>query len=175
MVAYPTTEHDLLHVISEGTRGRKKMRVVTRFSHSTTKLACADGEDSRLISTEFLNQTLGIDIEAMTITVQSGVSLRQLIHDAAKVGLVLRMAPHWWGLTVGGMMSTGAHGSSWHGDGTSFHDYVTDMRLVTPAAPDQGFALVRLLNGSNFYELEASKVSLGVYGVISQVYYIKHW
>ncbi|CAE5968925.1 unnamed protein product [Arabidopsis arenosa] len=171
VVAYPTTENDLLQVVAEGTRARQKMRVVTRFSHSTTKLACVDGEDGRLISTELLNKTLSVDRDAMTITVQSGVSLRQLIGDAAKVGLALRMAPHWWGLTVGGMMSTGAHGSSWDGErgGTAFHDYVIEMRMVTSAPPDQGYSMIRTLNRSNFSELDAARVSLGVFGVISQV------
>lgn len=157
-------------MVSQGTQEKQKMRVVTQFSHSMTKLACTDGTDGLLISTEFMNHTLSVDVEAMTITVQSGVSLRQLIKDAAEFGLALRMAPHWWGLTVGGMMSTGAHGSTWHGDGTAFHDYVTELRLVTPAAPDQGYAVLRVLNGSNSYELDATKVSLGVFGVISQVY-----
>ncbi|XP_020886881.1 LOW QUALITY PROTEIN: probable L-gulonolactone oxidase 6 [Arabidopsis lyrata subsp. lyrata] len=171
VVAYPTTENDLLQVVAEGTRARQKMRVVTRFSHSTTKLACVDGKDGRLISAELLNKTLSVDRDAMTITVQSGVSLRQLIGDAAKVGLALRMAPHWWGLTVGGMMSTGAHGSSWDGErgGTAFHDYVIEMRMVTSAPPDQGYSMIRTLNRSNFSELDAARVSLGVFGVISQV------
>uniref|UniRef100_A0A1J3HRH1 L-gulonolactone oxidase n=1 Tax=Noccaea caerulescens TaxID=107243 RepID=A0A1J3HRH1_NOCCA len=171
LVVYPTTEDELLYVVSEGTQARQKMRVVTRFSHSMTKLACADGENSRLISTEYLNKTLSIDKDAMTITVESGVSLRQLIEDAAKAGLALRMAPYWWGLTVGGMMSTGAHGSSWEGEhgGTAFHDYVTEMRIVTPAAPDERYATLRVINGNDLIELDASRVSLGVFGVISQV------
>uniref|UniRef100_A0A1J3J6M3 Uncharacterized protein n=1 Tax=Noccaea caerulescens TaxID=107243 RepID=A0A1J3J6M3_NOCCA len=70
MVVYPATEDELLYVVSEGAQARQKMRVVTRFSHSMTRLACADGEKSRLISTEYLNKTLRIDRDAMTITVQ---------------------------------------------------------------------------------------------------------
>lgn len=96
----------------------------------------------------------------MTITVQSGVSLRQLIKDALKARLALRMASYWWGLTVGGMMSTGAQCSSWEGKhgGTVFHDYVTEMRIVTPAASDERYTTVRILNGNNCVELEEKRV-----------------
>ena len=57
------------------------------YSHSIPKLVCLDGQDGLLISTKYLNHTLKVDIEAMTISGESGVTLRQLIIEAAKAGL----------------------------------------------------------------------------------------
>ncbi|XP_010544874.1 PREDICTED: probable L-gulonolactone oxidase 6 [Tarenaya hassleriana] len=168
-VAYPTNEAELVSIVAAATRAQRKMRVVTRFGHSIPKLACTDGKDGLLISTKFLNRTLKADPAALTLTVESGVSLRQLIGEAAKAGMALPYAPYWWGLTVGGLMGTGAHGSSLWGKGSAIHDYVTEIQMVSPGSADEGFVRVRVLNESTLNEFNAAKVSLGVLGVISQV------
>ncbi|MCH81545.1 D-arabinono-14-lactone oxidase-like protein, partial [Trifolium medium] len=60
------------------------MKVATRFSHSIPKLACPDGQNGLLISTKNLNRVLKIDVESLTMTVESGVTLRQIISEAAR-------------------------------------------------------------------------------------------
>nr|GMC94909.1 probable L-gulonolactone oxidase 6 [Ipomoea batatas]GMD95160.1 probable L-gulonolactone oxidase 6 [Ipomoea batatas]GME09717.1 probable L-gulonolactone oxidase 6 [Ipomoea batatas] len=144
------------------------MKVATRFSHSIPKLVCLDAENGLLISTKYLNRTLRVDSRSMRMTVESGVSLRQVISEAAKVGLALPYSPYWWGLTIGGMMGTGAHGSTLWGLGSAVHDHVVQIRIVTPATPEKGYATVRQL-GEGDPEINAARVSLGVLGVISQV------
>ncbi|KAG2290509.1 hypothetical protein Bca4012_028391 [Brassica carinata] len=169
-VAYPTTEDELVAIVAAATKTGQKMRVTTRYSHSITKLVCTDGTKGLFISTKFLNHTVQSDAKAMTLTVESGVTLRQLISEAAKVGLALPYAPYWWGLTVGGMMGTGAHGSSLWGKGSAVHDYVTEIRMVSPGSVSDGFAKVRVLSETTTpNEFNAAKVSLGVLGVVSQV------
>ena len=86
-MAFPSTEQELISIVSKASRNNRKMKVATRYSHSIPKLVCLDGQDGLLISTKYLNRTLKVDVEAMTITVESGVTLRQLINEAAKAGL----------------------------------------------------------------------------------------
>ncbi|KAK6918203.1 FAD linked oxidase, N-terminal [Dillenia turbinata] len=166
--AYPTNEDELVEVIASATKNKIKMKATTRYSHSIPKLVCPNGEDGLLISTKYLNRTLSINESTMTITVESGMTLRQLINDAAKAGLALPYAPYFWGVTVGGMLGTGAHGSSLWGIGSSVSDYVVGLRIVTPAGPEDGYAKVQKIDVGQA-DLDAAKVSLGVLGVISQV------
>ncbi|CAI0411605.1 unnamed protein product [Linum tenue] len=165
---YPTTEEELISAVAEGTRARRKMKVATRFSHSIPKLVCPDGDDGLLISTKFLNRVLAVDREAMTVSVESGVTLRQLIETAAEAGMALPYAPYWWGLTVGGMLGTGAHGSSLWGKGSAVHDYVAEVTVVSPGTAADGYVKVRRLTEGDG-EINAAKVSLGVLGAIYKV------
>ncbi|XP_060202138.1 probable L-gulonolactone oxidase 6 [Lycium barbarum] len=138
---FPTTEEEIISIVANATKEKRKMKVATRFSHSIPKLVCPDGEDGLLISTKFLNKILKVDQENMTMTVESGVTLRQLIS---------------------------AHGSSLWGLGSSVHDYIVQLRIVTPDEAANNYAKLRTLKNGN-PELDAARVSLGVLGVISQV------
>lgn len=50
-VVYPSSENELLRIVAKATASKKKMKVVTRFSHSIPKLTCPGGSDGILIST----------------------------------------------------------------------------------------------------------------------------
>ncbi|CAN6568401.1 unnamed protein product [Malus baccata var. baccata] len=167
-VTCPFNEEELISIVANATKSKTKMKVATRFSHSIPKLVCPSGEDGLIICTKNLNHVVEIDAEAKTITLESSVTLRQLISEAAKAGLALPYAPYWWGLTIGGILGTGAHGSTLWSKGSSVHDYVVGLTIVSPGGFEYGYVKVRKLNDSD-QDLNAAKVSLGVLGVISQV------
>ncbi|XP_058738805.1 probable L-gulonolactone oxidase 6 [Vicia villosa] len=164
---YPTSEAELVSIVASASKNKQKMKVATRYSHSIPKLVCPD-DNGILISTKNLNRVLKIDRESMTITVESGVTLREIISEAARFEMALPYTPYWWGLTIGGLIGTGAHGSTLWGKGSAVHEYVTHLRIVSPSGPEDGFVKVRNLDESH-EDLNAARVSLGVLGVISQV------
>ncbi|KAK9664848.1 hypothetical protein RND81_14G073400 [Saponaria officinalis] len=167
-VVYPVNEDQIISYVRDATKIKRKIKVATKYGHSFPKLVCPDGEDGLIISTKNLNKTLKIDPVQQTMTVQTGMTLEQFKDEAAKAGLALPHSPYWAGVTVGGMISTGSHGSSLRGLGSAVHDYVVGVTIISPGLVGDGFVKVRKV-GVGDKDLQAVKVSLGVLGVISPV------
>ncbi|KAF7843869.1 putative L-gulonolactone oxidase 6 [Senna tora] len=165
---FPTSEQEIASIIASATKNGTKMKASTRFSHTIPKLVCPQGQDGWVISTKYMNQIVRIDVGEREMVVQGGVTLEQIIGEGAKAGLALPYGPYWWGLTIGGLMATGAHGSSLWGRGSSVHDHVVQVRIVVPAGPEDGFSKVLVVKEGD-EDFNAVKVSLGVLGILSQI------
>lgn len=168
-VVYPTTEEEVQSAVARAGRENLKVKVVSGFSHTIPKLACPSGAaGSLLISTARYNSRVEVDVGNRVVTADPGVGLRELVDAVEAVGLSLVAAPYWEGVSIGGLVSTGSHGSSWWGRGGAVHDHVVGLHLVVPAGRAEGFAkVIRLDAGDALFN--AARVSLGLLGVISKV------
>ncbi|KAI5394222.1 L-gulonolactone oxidase 3 [Lathyrus oleraceus] len=168
-VTYPTTEQQLRLAVSHVVQNNLKAKIVTKFSHTIPTLSCPlQNNHAFFISTEKYDSGIEIDAENLAVTVDSGVKLRELIDEVEKNGFSLVNAPYWEGVTIGGVISTGAHGSSWWGKGGAFHEQVLEISVVVPASKSEGYAKILRLD-SHHPLFNAAKVSLGVLGAISKV------
>ncbi|XP_010254041.1 PREDICTED: L-gulonolactone oxidase 3 [Nelumbo nucifera] len=169
-VSYPTTEEELRLAVAQANQRKFKVKAVSGFSHTIPKLACpgTPSGNAVLISTARLDSTIQVSSADLTVTADAGVSLRRLIDKVEEAGLSLVASPYWEGVSVGGLISTGAHGSSWWGKGGAVHDHVVGLSLVVPATESEGYAkIIRLDSHDPLFN--AAKLSLGVLGVISKV------
>ncbi|PQQ00512.1 L-gulonolactone oxidase 3 [Prunus yedoensis var. nudiflora] len=135
--------------------------------HPQAGLPATSSGNSMLISTAKYNSSIEIDAKNLAVTVDAGIGLRRLIDAVEEAGLSLVAAPYWEGVSVGGLVSTGAHGSSWWGKGGAVHDHIVGLSLIVPAKQSEGFAkIVKLEPKDQIFN--AAKVSLGLLGVISR-------
>lgn len=116
------------------------------------------------------NSYINVDVGGLAVTADAGVSLRDLINKVEDNGLSLVAAPYWEGVSVGGMISTGAHGSSWWGKGGAVHDYVVRLEVVVSAKESEGYAKILYLDAASNQLFNAAKVSFGTLGIISKVF-----
>lgn len=86
---------------------------------------------SIVISMERLNRILEVDTKNLTITCEAGVTLRELIEAAEKVGLSFPPHPGDESATVGGMISTNAGGVRAVKYGV-MRNYVLGLEVVLP-------------------------------------------
>ncbi|KAK8523375.1 hypothetical protein V6N13_113316 [Hibiscus sabdariffa] len=167
-VEYPTTEEELRSAVAYANKNKLKLKVVSKFSHTIPKLACPPSQNSMLISTAKYDSRIDIDSANLAVTADAGVALRELIDKVEEAGLSLVAAPYWEGVSVAGMITTGAHGSSWWGNGGAAHDHVIGISMIVPANQSEGYAKVIQI-GAQDQLLNAAKVSIGTLGVISKV------
>lgn len=167
---FPKKETELVHAVADAVKRGKKIKVVSRFSHSLSKLVCVDDEEGVIISTRDYDSTIQVDKTAMTISVDAGVMMRNVIDAAAEEGLALPAMIYWDEVTAGGVISTGAHGSGIIGRGSAVHEYVVGLKIVVPAPATQGYAnIITIREEEDKDKFRGAVLSLGLVGAISQV------
>lgn len=149
---YPETENE----ISEIVKNAKSVRMIGTGKSSADIIAGTE----TLISYEKFNKILNIDKKNYTVTVQSGITLKQLLQTLEKDGLAFGALPDIDDITVGGAISTGTHGTGKIAQ--SLSEYIIAMKLIKANGE-----IVSLTPENEI--LNAAKVSFGLLGIISEV------
>jgi FAD/FMN-containing dehydrogenase len=131
---------------------------VKAASHSTSSLILSDGD---YLSTQ--NLTGIISIQDMSVKVKAGTKLGDLAEELSKKGYSLGFGyPAFKGLTIGGLLATGAHGSSRRHIGISSQN-ILEMTLI------DGQGNIRNLTSADKDAFRAAQVHLGLLGVVHDI------
>jgi len=144
------TEEELQEVIAKS----EKIRF---FGSKQSSADIAAGTETLLDITAY-NKILEFNDAAKTITVQSGVLLKDLLEAVEAKGWCIPCLPDINTVTVGGALTTGTHGTS----GKLLSEYVTQCRLVLADG-----TIKEIHEGEEL--MDAVRVSLGVLGVFSTI------
>ena len=149
----PTNEAELIECIK---RADGPVRV---FGHRYSSADICAGTDTLIDITSY-NQIVSIDHDVMRLTAQSGATLADVIEAAEEQGWAIPCLPDIAGVTLGGAIATGTHGTGQKGH--ILAEYMTRCTLI-------------LANGTRRVVthddpiMDAARVSLGVLGVFSEI------
>ncbi|WP_299835408.1 D-arabinono-1,4-lactone oxidase [uncultured Tenacibaculum sp.] len=144
------TEEELQEVIAKS----EKIRF---FGSKQSSADIAAGTEA-LIDITAYNKILEFNDADKTITVQSGVLLKDLLEAVEAKGWCIPCLPDINTVTVGGALATGTHGTS----GKLLSEYVTQCRLILADG-----SVKEIHEGEEL--MDAVRVSLGVLGVFSTI------
>lgn len=121
---------------------------------------CASSPAGTVIDVTGMREIRNIDHYGMTVTVQAGVRIGELVAELAEHGLELTGAHDLMSRTVGGAIAGGCIGPGLGDDGPFFASQVESVRIITP----QGKPIEIRKDQSHL--LHAFRLSFGMLGVI---------
>ncbi|MFP4547735.1 MAG: D-arabinono-1,4-lactone oxidase [Fidelibacterota bacterium] len=148
----PETEQE----ISEIVKKCDKVRMIGTGKSSADIVA---GTPS-LISYENYDKIISIDEQKLQVTVQPGITLKEMLETLEAAGLAFPALPDIDTITVGGAIATGTHGTA--REAHTLSEYIDRLNLVT--ADGKIEQITRQDKRFN-----AIKISLGVLGIITEV------
>ncbi|MEG4836993.1 D-arabinono-1,4-lactone oxidase [Microcoleus sp. B9-D4] len=155
----PTTEDEIVSLVKSIANVGERIKVVGS-GHSCSRIAASNGV--HLVSLVKYNKVLEIKSEACTVTVQAGISLKQINNFIEHHGLVLSNIGTISEQTIAGAISTGTHGTGINFGGIS--QQITALTMV--CANGEVISLSKEQEPEFF---AAALVSLGCLGIISTV------
>ena len=114
-----------------------------------------------MVSLANLDRVVKVDSKNMTVTVEAGARVSQVIDELRKYGLTLPNLASIAEQQMGGFTQIGAHGTG--AKIAPVDHYVTSIKLVTPS---KGTVELTEADGKDF---QLAKVGLGCLGVISEL------
>lgn len=151
----PTSVTEVQELVAQAAKDGDNVKVVAT-RHASTDINCAKGlvlDLSEMVDVQ-------VDPEQMQATVQAGATHEILFNKLKERGFaVIHPAMKFTGLSIGGTLATGAHGSSLVHPAT-LSDQVVSMTMV------DGMGRVRTITGEM---LRATNVNIGLLGVVIDV------
>ncbi|MGH2758408.1 MAG: D-arabinono-1,4-lactone oxidase [Actinomycetota bacterium] len=154
----PRTEEEIRSIVAGAVRRGRTVKV-RGAGHSFTDIACTDGV---MVSLDRYNRVLDVDKEAGTVTVEAGISIKQLNRRLAEVGLAMSNLGDIAYQSIAGAISTATHGT-----GINFGNLGTFVTHLTLVCADG--STLRCSPEADERLFRAAQVSLGALGVISTV------
>ncbi len=156
-VTSPHSVREVVDAVGMARARRQRVRVLGA-GFSWSPLVPLDGY---FISTKNLRGVQNIDLPRHRITVEAGMLLADLVDVAARNGMSVKSPAMFLGLSVGGLIATGSHGTG--RNVATFGDAVVAFELVTAA----GEVLHVSEPGSDLWR--AVITNLGTLGVLTSV------
>ncbi|KAJ3327803.1 hypothetical protein HDU76_011096 [Blyttiomyces sp. JEL0837] len=150
-IRYPNTTSQVSDIIIEALSTFQFVKAMGSH-HSATDIICTNGI---AISMKGFN-SIKIDEKNMKVTVGAGAHLVDLLNALQAKGLTLEHYPQFGGITIGGALATGAHGSSLK------HYTLSDQ--ITAVTVVDGMGFVQTITDES--ELAYFRVHLGLLGVV---------
>lgn len=155
-ILYPTNSKELHQIIRTAIIANQTVKLIGS-RHSITDVICTDGIP---VSTKHINYTLFDSDCSDTVTVGSGAELKDVLEYLHQFGKTLIHVPAFGGITIGGAIGTGAHGSSLLHP-TTISDQVVGVTVI------DGVGEIRKISDPT--ELRAFRFHLGLLGAIVDV------
>jgi L-gulono-1,4-lactone dehydrogenase len=118
-------------------------------------------EGGTIISTGKLNRLIAIDRRDCTVTVECGMTIEALTARLSEAGLTLFSPTLHPGPSIGGVVSTGAHGTNMSVG--NFADQILEMTIIDRDGQE------RLVTHDHGDDFRAAQVALGTLGIIYSV------
>jgi len=157
-VRKPTTEAELVRIVTDAARVGQRVKCVGA-GHSFTAIACTDGV---MVDLSGYGRVLAHDVEARTVTVEAGISLRTLSDELDRRGLALENMGDIGYQSIAGATATATHGTGWHFGNISSR--IVGLRLIAGDG-----SVVECSATENPDVLAAARVGVGALGIVSTV------
>ncbi|GKY92617.1 hypothetical protein MPSEU_000231800 [Mayamaea pseudoterrestris] len=153
----PESINEVIHILADCHHRACKVRPVGSALSPNGLSFSADG----MMSLANLDQVLHVNTKHMTVTVQAGARVSQVVETLRRYDMTLPNLASIAEQQMGGFVQVGAHGT---GRCVAPVDhYVTEMKLVTPA---KGLLTLTEADGELFH---LAKVGLGCLGVVVEI------
>ncbi len=157
-VRTPRSEEEIVAAVRDAARTGQRVKCVGA-GHSFTPIACTDGV---MLDLREHRRVLHHDPTTNEVTVEAGISLRQLCEELDRLGLALENMGDIGYQSIAGATATATHGTGWRFGNLSSR--ITGMRLV------DGDGVVHDLRAGEHEDLLGpARVGLGALGVVSAV------